>query len=63
MNKYNLVYKRDNTDINISTDKELDEHLKRHLTAMVLNNKSINHIYKWLNVRGYRVSIDSSINK
>lgn len=61
MKKHNIVYKRNGIKINISTDNELNEHLKRHVTQMILNNKSTDHIMKWIHDKGISVEIDSEM--
>lgn len=54
--KYNIVYDK----ITISTDKELDEHLKRHLKQYMENKKPLPDIHKWITDKGYECEIRSS---
>lgn len=59
LKKYNLVFNTDIKSINISTDIEIDEHLKRHLKQMIDNNKNGEYIMKWLHNRGISNEVDT----
>lgn len=55
--KYNIVY----DNVTISTDKELDEHTKRHLNLYYNKYKwSLPKLHDWLRSKGYEVEIGSS---
>lgn len=55
--KYNLVYEG---TIIVGTDKELDDHLKRHLKQYIESGKSLIWVHKWLTERGFECEINSS---
>jgi len=55
--KYRYSCKRDdNKVVVVVVNGELDDHLSRHLSMMIRDNRPIMEITKWLNYRGYEVS-------